>query len=57
MDAQCCEYLVSYCMEREAKFVQTLPGYDLKLWDNLKDELLSYYPTEDEEKVYWIKDL
>src|SRR5260370_23917950 len=57
MDAQCCEYLVSYCMEGEAKFVQTLPGYDLKLWDNLKDELLSYYPTEDEEKVYQIKDL
>ena len=57
MDAQCCEYLVSYCTEREAKFVQTLPGYDLKLWDNLKDELLSYYPTEDEEKVYRIKDL
>src|SRR5260370_29610196 len=56
-DAEHCEYLVSYCKDREAKFVQTLPGYNLKLWDDLKEELLSYYSTEEEDKVYQLKDL
>src|SRR5260370_39924974 len=42
-DAQKCEYIISYCKEKEAKFIQTLPGYESQQWDDLKDELLSYY--------------
>src|SRR5260221_11420023 len=56
-DAQKCEYVVSYCKEKEAKFIQTLPDYESQQWDDLKDELLSYYPAEHEDQVYQIKDL
>ena len=56
-DAQKCEYVVPYCKEKEAKFIQTLPGYESQQWDDLKDELLSYYPAEHEDWVYQIKDL
>ena len=41
-DAQKCEYVVSYCKEKEAKFIRTLLGYESQQWDDLKDELLSY---------------
>ena len=56
-DAQKCEYVVSYCKEKEAKFIRTLPGYESQQWNDLKDELLSYYPAEHEDRVYRIKDL
>ncbi len=56
-DAQKCKYIISYCKEKEAKFIWTLPGYDSHQWDELKDKLLSYYPAKHEDQVYWIKDL
>src|SRR5258708_29437558 len=56
-DAQKCEYIISYCKEKEDKFIRTLPGYESQQWDDLKDELLSYYPAKHEDQVYQIKDL
>src|SRR5260370_21578507 len=46
-----------YCKEKEAQFIRTLPGYKLECWSELTDNLLSYYPAEDKDKVYHTKDL
>ncbi len=56
-DVQKCEYITLYCKDREAQFIRTLPGYRHECWSELTNELLSYYPAEDEDKVYHTKDL
>ena len=51
-------WIISILLQGKGSQVHSdLPGYDLKLWDDLKDKLLGYYPTKHEEKVYQIKDL
>ncbi len=54
---QRCEYIVLYCKEKEAKFIQTLSGYLIQDWLMLKDDLQNFYPAEQEDKVYQIRDL
>jgi len=57
MDTQKCNYVISYCKDVEATFIKTLPGYVHRRWDDLKDDLFSYYPSKDEDEVYHTKDL
>ncbi|KAF8310919.1 uncharacterized protein EI90DRAFT_3138961 [Cantharellus anzutake] len=56
-NVQKCEYVVSYCTEREAKFIRTLTSFKTKLWSQLKSELLNFYPAEHEDRVYRMRDL
>lgn len=55
--AQKCDYVISYCKESEAKFIRTLPRYELRCWNKLKNGLFSYYPAEQEDRVYRLEDL
>ena len=57
LDVQKCEYITLYCKDKEAKFIMTLPGHKNKSWSELTNDILSYYPAEDEDKVYCTKDL
>ena len=36
MDEEKCEYVVSYCKEKEAKFIRTLSGYGQGVWYSLE---------------------
>ena len=56
-DEQKCEYVVMYCKEKEAKFIQTLPGFKEGEWETLRSEMLGFYPAKQEDHVYRIKDL
>jgi hypothetical protein len=51
-DEQKCDYILSYCTEREAKFIRTLESWHNRIWFMLKADLLSYYPAEHKEKIY-----
>jgi hypothetical protein len=54
---QRCDYVVSYCTEREARFIRMLSGFKTRYWAQLKQELLSYYPAEHEDRAYRTRDL
>src|SRR5260370_38230780 len=57
INEQKCEYVVTYCKEKEVKFIQTLPGFEEGEWETLKSEMLGFCPGKQEDHVYRIKDL
>ncbi|KAF8320159.1 uncharacterized protein EI90DRAFT_3158169 [Cantharellus anzutake] len=56
-DAGKCAYMITYCTEKEAEFVRTLPGFETQNWPMLKSELLCYYSADEDEPGYRMEDL
>jgi len=52
-----CELVTRYCSRKVTEFIQALPSYSDKKWENLKADLLKYYDADLDNKKYKVRDL
>ncbi|KAF8328514.1 uncharacterized protein EI90DRAFT_3125909 [Cantharellus anzutake] len=55
-EAQKCDFLTTYCTEKEVRFISMLDGFENPNWVLLKKDLLDFYGV-DEEPLFCLKDL
>jgi hypothetical protein len=46
-----CELVTRYCSWKVTEFIQALPSYSERKWENLMNGLLKYYDADLEQKV------
>ena len=52
-----CELITRYCSRKVTEFIQALPSYSEKKWEQLKADLLKYYDADLDNKKYRVMDL
>jgi hypothetical protein len=52
-----CETITQYCSKKVGEFVEALDSYTTSNWNQLKDDLLSYYDSDRSSKRYRHKDI
>lgn len=56
-DKDKCELITRYCSTAVSDFIQALPSYTRKEWLTLRQELLTYYDADFDNKRYRVNDL